>query len=122
LPNPPKPAPPQTGVVDAGVELFAAIFPHQSIEGQIQSLASLSSHVRSSKLERNPGRKQAVVANTMAALRRSLGNLDGIGQKAKAALANPQVTDLIKNLLQVLRLFASNAITLADMIGRCSRP
>lgn len=37
----------------------------------------------------------------MAALRRSLGNLDGIGQKAKAALANTQVTDLIKNLLQV---------------------
>lgn len=37
----------------------------------------------------------------MAALRQSLGNLDGINQKAKAALANAQVTDLIKNLLQV---------------------
>lgn len=102
LPNSPKPAPPQTGVVDAGVELFATIFPHQSVEGQVQSLASLSSHVRSSKLERNPGRKQAVVANTMAALRRSLGSLDGIGARAKSALANSQVTDLIKALLQVM--------------------
>jgi hypothetical protein len=104
LPNPPKPAPPQTGVVDAGVELFAAIFPHQTAEGQVQSLASLSSHVRSSKLERNPGRKQAVVANTMAALRRALGNLDGAGMKAKRALGSAQVTDLVKSLLQVCRV------------------
>ena len=101
LPNPPRPAPPQTGVVDAGVELFAAIFPHQSAEGQVQSLASLSSHVRSSKLERNPGRKQAVVANTMAALSRSLANMDGAGAKARRALGSAQVTDLIKSLLQV---------------------
>lgn len=88
-------------MVDAGVELFAAIFPYQSPEGQVQSLASLSSHVRSSKLERNPGRKQAVVANTMAALRRALGNLDGAGVKAKRALGSAQVTDLVKGLLQV---------------------
>jgi hypothetical protein len=67
----------------------------------VQSLASLSSHVRSSKLERNPGRKQAVVANTMAALRRALGNLDGAGVKAKRALGSAQVTDLVKGLLQV---------------------
>jgi len=61
----------------------------------------LSSHVRSSKLERNPGRKQAVVANTMAALSRSLANMDGDGAKARRALGSAQVTDLIKSLLQV---------------------
>lgn len=101
LTTPPRPAPPQTGVIDAGVELFATIFPHQSAEGQIQSLAMLQSHVRSSKLEKNPGRKQAVLANTIVALRRALLVTDGVGVKARRALANAQVTDLLKGLLQV---------------------
>ncbi|WWD08143.1 hypothetical protein V865_006254 [Kwoniella europaea PYCC6329] len=100
LPTPPKPAPPQTGVIDSGVELFAVMFAHQNAEGQIQSLATLSSHMRSSKLEKNPGRKQAVVANTMAALRKSLGNVENAGQKAKRSLGSAQVSDLIKSLLQ----------------------
>lgn len=88
-------------MIDAGVNLFATIFPQQGIEGQVQSLATLSSHVRSSKLERNPGRKQAVVANTITALRRGLANVDIGGGKARKALGNAQVTDLIKSLLQV---------------------
>ncbi|WWC58989.1 uncharacterized protein I303_101535 [Kwoniella dejecticola CBS 10117] len=100
LPAPPKPAPPQTGVIDSGVELFAIMFAHQNGEGQIQSLATLSSHMRSSKLERNPGRKQAVVANVMTALRRSLANVEGAGVKARKSLSSTQVSDLIKSLLQ----------------------
>ncbi|WRT65221.1 uncharacterized protein IL334_002164 [Kwoniella shivajii] len=100
LPLQPKPAPPQTGVIDSGVELFANMFSHQNAEGQVQSLATLSSHMRSSKLEKNPGRKQAVVANTMAALRRSLANVEGGGQKARRSLGSNQVSDLIKSLLQ----------------------
>lgn len=96
----PKPVPAQTGVIDAGVQLFSALFSHQNLEGQVQSLATLSSHVRSSKLERNPGRRQAVVANTMEALRRSLVQAETAGQKARRALGSPQVSDLIKSLLQ----------------------
>jgi hypothetical protein len=41
------------------------------------------------------------VANTMAALSRSLANMDGAGAKARRALGSAQVTDLIKSLLQV---------------------
>ncbi|OCF33994.1 clathrin-coated vesicle protein [Kwoniella heveanensis BCC8398] len=100
IPFVPKPAPAQTGVIDSGVNLFATMFPHQNVEGQVQSLATLSSHVRSSKLERNPGRKAAVVANTVAALRKSLGNVDHAGAKARRVLGSNQVTDLIKSLLQ----------------------
>ncbi|WVR04261.1 hypothetical protein IAU60_001261 [Kwoniella sp. DSM 27419] len=100
LPISPKPSPSQTGVIDSGVELFAIMFPHQTVEGQVQSLATLSSHMRSSKLERNPGRKQAVVANTMAALSRSLSNVDTAGNRARKALGSNQVSDLIKSLLQ----------------------
>ncbi|KAK8846574.1 hypothetical protein IAR55_005660 [Kwoniella newhampshirensis] len=96
----PKPAPSQTGVIDAGVELFATLFSHQNVEGQVQSLATLSSHMRSSKLEKNPGRKQAVVANTIAALRKSLTSVDAAGSRARKVLGSTQVSDLIKSLLQ----------------------
>lgn len=96
----PKPSPAQTGVIDAGLELFSTLFSHQNLEGQVQSLATLSSHVRSSKLERNPGRRQAVVANTMEALCRSLVLADSAGPRARRTLGSQQVSDLIKSLLQ----------------------
>lgn len=98
--DPPKPSPAQTGVIDAGVELFSTLFSHQNLEGQVQSLATLSSHVRSSKLERNPGRRQAVVANTMEALCRSLALADSAGARARRNLGSQQVSDVIKSLLQ----------------------
>jgi hypothetical protein len=79
------------------------MFPLQNAEGQLQSLATLSSHVRSSKLEKNPGRRQAVIANTMAAIRRSLTNAEASGAKARKALGSAQVSDMIKSLLQVSR-------------------
>ncbi|KAK4685134.1 HEAT repeat-containing protein 5, partial [Tremellales sp. Uapishka_1] len=97
----PRPVPAQTGVIDAGVELFSTMFSYQNVEGQVQSLATLSSHVRSSKLEKNPGRRQAVVANTMAALRKSLENAEsGGGGRMRKTLGSGQVSDMIRSLLQ----------------------
>ncbi|CAK9780383.1 putative clathrin-coated vesicle protein [Cutaneotrichosporon oleaginosum] len=106
----PKPAPAQTGVIDAGVELFSTLFAHQNLEGQVQSLATLSSHVRSSKLERNPGRKQAVVGNTMEALCRSLVLADAAGARARRSLGSQQVSDVIKALLQDAVLDSNSSI------------
>jgi hypothetical protein len=95
-------APPaQTGVIDAGVDLFSTLFAQQNAEGMVQSLGTLSSNARSSKLERNPGRRQAVVANTVFALRRALGAPDANGQRARKALGTQQVADLVRNILQV---------------------
>lgn len=88
-------------MIDAGVELFAIMFPQQTQEGQIQSLATLSSHTRSGKLEKNPGRKQAVLANTITALRRSLLSAESVGARARKGFGDQQVTDLVKSLLQV---------------------
>lgn len=93
--------PAQTGVIDAGVDLFSTLFALQSAEGMVQSLGTLSSHVRSSKLERNPGRRQAVVANTMAALKRGLSTPEATGAKARRALGSAQVGEIVKTLLQV---------------------
>lgn len=67
----------------------------------MQSLGTLSSNARSSKLERNPGRRQAVVANTVAALRRALSVPDANGQRARKALGSAQVADVVKKFLQV---------------------
>lgn len=77
------------------------MFAVQNVEGMVSSLGTLSSHVRSSKLEKNPGRRQAVVANTMAVLRRSLVNADSAGARAKKVMGSVQVSDMIKSLLQV---------------------
>ena len=101
LASTPRSPPAQTGVIDAGLELFSIMFPHQSVEGQVQSLATLSSHVRSGKLERNPGRKQAVLANTVAALHRSLSSSESAGSRSRKSFSGAQVGDLIKSLLQV---------------------
>ena len=100
LSSPPKPAPAQTGVVDAGLELFAMILPHQNVEGQVQALATVSNHLKSGKLERNLGRKQAVLVNTIAAVRRSLVAADTGGARAKKGFSSPKVTDLLKSTLQ----------------------
>ena len=97
----PTPAPAQTGVIDAGLALFSILFPHQNIEGQVQSLATLSSHMRSSKLEKNPGRKQAVIVNTVTALRKILKGVEGAGGKARKVVGSAQVSEMIRSLLQV---------------------
>ena len=96
----PAPPPPQTGVIDAGILLFASVFPLQTTEGQIQSLATLSSHLKSGKLERNPGRKQAITANTMIALARSLEHASKLASRNIKSLSNGQISDLLKSLLQ----------------------
>lgn len=97
----PTPAPAQTGVIDAGLSLFSILFPHQNLEGQVQSLATLSSHMRSSKLEKNPGRKQAVIVNTVTALRKTLKGVEGAGGKARKVVGSAQVSEMIRSLLQV---------------------
>ncbi|ODN88477.1 clathrin-coated vesicle protein [Cryptococcus wingfieldii CBS 7118] len=116
----PSPPPAQTGVIDAGVSLFSILFPHQSQEGQVQSLATLSSHIKSSKLERNPGRKQAVVVNTLLALRRSLEKTEGQGSRAKRHVGSGQVSEMIRSILQQDSIFdptPSIRSTSAEAIG-----
>lgn len=87
--------------MDAGVTLFATIFPHQTSEIQVQTLAVLTSHIRSSKLERNPGRKQAVLVNTIAAVQRALSNAESASRKARDNVGSSQVADMLRTLLQV---------------------
>lgn len=115
-------APSQTGVIDAGVELFAVMFPRQKVEGQVQSLATLSSYVRSSKLERNPGRRQAIIANTMTALGLSLANAESGGSKDGRVMGTAQVHDMMKTLLQVSSLCTTRRSELNSIRKQSSTP
>ena len=57
--------------------------------------------MRSSKLEKNPGRKQAVIVNTVTALRKILKGVEGAGGKARKVVGSAQVSEMIRSLLQV---------------------
>nr|ODO00955.1 clathrin-coated vesicle protein [Cryptococcus depauperatus CBS 7855] len=96
----PLPPPAQTGLIDAGLLLFSILYPHQSFEGQVQCLATLQSHLKSSKLEKNPGRKQAVLVNVVTAIEKSLLSIDKEGGRSRKVVGSGQVCEMIKSLLQ----------------------
>lgn len=64
----PEPPPPATGVVDAAIELFSVLLPLQDIPSASLTISHVIQCVRSSKLERNLGRKSAVFINATVAL------------------------------------------------------
>ncbi|KAE8251384.1 hypothetical protein A4X13_0g4019 [Tilletia indica] len=64
----PAQPPSATGVVDASIELFAAFFPYQERETQISTMETLLNFCRSSKLDRNPGRRLAIQFNASVAI------------------------------------------------------
>ncbi|KAK0547577.1 hypothetical protein OC845_004025 [Tilletia horrida] len=64
----PAQPPSATGVVDASIELFAAFFPYQERETQISTMETLLQFCRSSKLDRNPGRRLAIQFNASVAI------------------------------------------------------
>lgn len=72
LPNPPPPA---SGLVDASIELFALYFAVQESNNQTALLQQILSNVRSYKMEKNPGRRMAVLANSTAAVLGALRQL-----------------------------------------------
>ncbi|KAF9581978.1 hypothetical protein BGW38_000822, partial [Lunasporangiospora selenospora] len=64
----PKPRPIATGVIDAAIELFAILLPLQSSALQGSLLDELSKLIKTSTLDKNPGRKMAIHVNAVVAL------------------------------------------------------
>ncbi|EPQ31133.1 uncharacterized protein PFL1_01322 [Pseudozyma flocculosa PF-1] len=96
--------PPATGVVDAAIELFAALLPFQEREVQASALETLLAHSRSSRLERNPGRKQAIHMNAIVAV---LGSLQAAMQggtgptgKRPSGFNNERLSSAMRELIQ----------------------
>jgi HEAT repeat-containing protein 5 len=115
-----------SGVIDAGVELFAILLPHQTVDTMIQSVTLMTNHLRSPTMERSPGRRQAVLFNVLVALSRALAFAQSAGSRKASAFSNTNVVTVIRALLQEgvldsskqLRAAASEAMgSLASLVG-----
>lgn len=98
-----EPTPPTTAVVDAAVELFAQLLPLQELTNSIRTLNTLLEAVRSSKLEKNIGRKFAVTVNAsiaiVLALRSAMSSTHA--KQARDVLGSTQITNLLSPFLMV---------------------
>lgn len=64
----PEPPPSATSVVDAAIELFAALLPLQDAASSAKVINEVVESTRSAKLDRNSGRKAAVLVNGTVAI------------------------------------------------------
>ncbi|KAF9435968.1 hypothetical protein BGZ76_005110, partial [Entomortierella beljakovae] len=64
----PKPRPVATSIIDTAIELFAILMPLQSSVLQGSLMEELSRMLKSSVLDKNPGRKMAIQVNTVVAI------------------------------------------------------
>jgi hypothetical protein len=104
------PAP--TGVINAALALFEVLFANQNVDTLMQATTLMTNHLRSPKLERNPGRKQAVFFNVIVALKCALTYGERYAsRKARESVANVAVLNNIKALLQ-------DAVTDQDRLTR----
>lgn len=120
----PSPVPAATAVVDAALDLFAALAPAAHDPDALAKLiAQINAHVRSSKLERNPAKKMAVFVNAVEALRRALRSAmssSSGSRKARDMMGSPQVANAIRELLQAAIVDADLTLRTAgsESLGR----
>ncbi|EAW08709.1 AP-1 complex accessory protein LAA1 [Aspergillus clavatus NRRL 1] len=88
-----------TGVINAAIELFAVAIPLHAPKVQESSMEQIATFLSSSSLQRNPGRKAAMVVNTAVALLHALKatSRDSGSQSGKL---NPVTEKVLQELLQ----------------------
>ncbi|KIJ69624.1 hypothetical protein HYDPIDRAFT_124270 [Hydnomerulius pinastri MD-312] len=121
-------APPSTSaVVDAAIELFSRLLPIQDLTTVTRTITQLVDSVKSPKLDKNAGRKAAVLVNSVVAIVRTLRHATTSHyRQAKETLGHSQVTTPLATLLKdalvdgdpLLRRASSEAIgRLANVSG-----
>jgi hypothetical protein len=101
----PEPPPAATSLVDASIELFSRFLPFQDISGAVQVVTQLLDFVRSTKLEKNSGRKGAVFVNANVAVVLALRQASTANsRRAREIFASSQMTTLLSSFLKVLLL------------------
>jgi HEAT repeat-containing protein 5 len=102
--SPPLPPPPATGLVDAAVELFALYFPLQDLATQTSIAHQMTNFVHSNKLEKNLGRKVAILGNAttsvVGALRMAM---QGNSRRLQENMGAQQLNVLLRDVLKVSR-------------------
>ncbi|PWN53232.1 hypothetical protein IE53DRAFT_199598 [Violaceomyces palustris] len=100
----PRLSPPAaTGQVDSAIELFSTLLPYQERDTQVSALEALLAYSRSSRLDKNPGRKVAIQMNACVAI---LGSLRVAMQggvragKRPSGFNNERLSTAMRELLQ----------------------
>ncbi|CAL1697978.1 unnamed protein product [Somion occarium] len=107
-----------TAAVNSGILLFAQLLPLQDPPSTARMVTKLIESVNSSRSEKNPGRKFAVLFNATVALLIAFKQTSGASKRLSDALSNPQVTSTLASFLKdvlidgdiFLRQAASEAI------------
>ncbi|SAM82403.1 related to LAA1-AP-1 accessory protein involved in TGN-endosome transport [Ustilago bromivora] len=106
-----------TGVVDAAIQLFTALLPYQERDIQVAAIEAMLAHTKSTKLDKNPGRKQAIQTNVavaiLGALRVATQGGTGANGKRPSGFNNDRLSSAIKDLLQDALLQADPALRAA---------
>ena len=89
-----------TGVVNAAVELFSVAIPLHAPKVQESSVEQIATFLTSQTLQRNPGRKAALVVNVAVALLHAL-KVSGKDNGATMGRLNPATDKVLQELLQV---------------------
>ncbi|KAK4046606.1 hypothetical protein OIV83_005976 [Microbotryomycetes sp. JL201] len=110
----PAPPPPAIGLVNAAIELFGQYFCLQETTNQNALLQIIGNNYRSSRLEKNPGRRMAILANSTTAI---LGAL-----RSFKRTVDPTVGTSMRDLLKESLSYPDSRIRMAaaESIGRLS--
>lgn len=95
------PDPPATEVVNAAISLFGAALPLQAPKIQEAVLEQLATFLASANVQRDPGRRAAVMVNTAMALLSSLKVVTGETTAEHGDLRHPPVETSIEEMLRV---------------------
>ncbi|KAH7927705.1 ARM repeat-containing protein [Leucogyrophana mollusca] len=113
--------PPTSSVVDAALELFSQLVPIQDLTSTVRTITHLVESVRSPKLEKNVGRKAAVLVNSIVAIVRTMRVAMALHYRhAKETLGHSQVTSALAIFLKDALVDGDPALRSAssEAIGR----
>lgn len=120
----PEPPPSASSVVDAAIDLFSALLPLQDTTSTTKVVSELIEYTRSPKLERNSGRKAAVLVNVAVAITLSLRAAStSHARHCRDTLGSHQISSILSSFLKV-RVFARafNVLSLMYSVpSECTR-
>lgn len=91
-------------MVDHAIQLFSLLLPIQDPESATRAVKELVDSTRSPRLDRNAGRRAAVLINANIALCLALRAAANSVRQGREALGNSKVTNTLSGFLKVLHL------------------
>lgn len=98
----PEPPPSATSVVDAAIEMFASLLPLQDSASCKRAITDIVESTRSSKLEKNFGRKAAVLVNSTIAVALALRAASTThARHCRETIGSSQIASILSSFLKV---------------------